>query len=430
MLIENKSFDDITSEDIELLVGQIERNRLEFKEQIPDSWKMLREVCAMANSDGGLIIFGAKEKNEECVGFKNIDDIESQEQAIRQSILDNIEERIFEFVVKRFELNDKINVLVIFIPSSFNKPHMIKKDKKTEFWKRYGTDKRTMTIAEIRGEFQNQLKFSNIESIEEKINLLNKTISKQQSLEEDKRLSISFSNILKIKDISIFLERIDNEFKKALGKRRALRLTITPKPVREMLFEPDDEELKELLRKPPNQRYAGWNMENIGNFQISNLGILQDNDFFRELNLFKNGHFEFVIEVNERFSHRQDPNEFKSHPLLWPYCVTEYPVSFYRFSKVIFEYLNYNGNYYARMEYHNIKDCKLNPWYPDAYGFPGIQSKIFTVNDANFDIELENNFNPDQAAYKLLTEFYNFAGFSKKEIPFFDKEGNFKLPKE
>lgn len=428
MLIENISFDDITSDDIESLIGQKERNRLEFKEQIPDSWKMLREVCAMANADGGLIIFGAKEQNEKCIGFKNINDIEGEEQSIRQSILDNIEERIFEFAVKRFTLQNNINILIVFVPSTFNKPHMIKKEKRTEFWKRYGTDKRTMTIAEIRSEFQNQLKLSNIESIEEKIELLNKSIAKQQFITEEKKKSEDFNKIIRVKDLSVFLERLDKEFKKALGERRALRLTITPKPLGEILFEPDNEELKELLRKPPNQRYGGWNMENTGNFKISNLGILQESDFFRELNLFKNGHFEFVTEIDERFSHKQDPKEHKSHPLLWPYCVTEYPVSFFRFSKVIFDYLKYSGKFYARMEYHNIKDCKLNPWYPDAYGFPFHETRIFNENNFDADLELENDFNPDQTAYSLLTEFYNFAGYSKKDIPFFDKEGNFELP--
>ena len=125
MLIEDISFEDITIEDIEALIGQKERSRLEYKRELESSdsskTEILRDICAMANSNGGLIIIGVEEKNEKCVGFKNVNDADGMAQSIRQMLLDGVEERILDLQLKSFFLTSGEDVLVISVPSSFNK---------------------------------------------------------------------------------------------------------------------------------------------------------------------------------------------------------------------------------------------------------------------------------------------------------------------
>lgn len=429
MTIEDKSLQDITSEDIENLNGKKEGARLEFKQTIPDSWKLLREICAMANADGGLLIIGAKEKNEICIGFENIKDVEINAQRIRQSILDSIEERIVGFGIKPLNLKSGENILVVFIPSSFNKPHMIKKDKKTEFWKRYETDKRPMTLAEIKYDFTNYSSASQFKLINDKISHIQNVVAEKQEIENERKAASTTSQIYKLRRIEVFLDTIDKGFTSKISTKRILRLTITPHPLSGELFDPSDKSILDLLVNPPDHRHAGWNMENTGNFKLNINGFYLDNNLFRDFRLYRNGHLEFFTEIDENFSWKQDEIEHKSHPLLYPLPVTEYPVSFLTFAKALFKHLNYKGRYLWRMNYYNIQGCILRPLHPSAHRF-SFQSKLFENNNYNFQDDLENDFHPDTNALKLIAELYYSVGYSRNDIPFFDENDNFVIPNE
>lgn len=96
MFIEDKAITDISGRDIEALKGIKERNRLEFKEQLSlsdrDKLELLRDICALANADGGLIIIGAKESNGQCTEFINVEKADIISEAIKQCVLDGIGE--------------------------------------------------------------------------------------------------------------------------------------------------------------------------------------------------------------------------------------------------------------------------------------------------------------------------------------------------
>jgi predicted HTH transcriptional regulator len=60
---EEKDILDITPDDVCSLVGRKENQRLDFKgkckEGDPENKEIAKDICAMANADGGYIVIGA-----------------------------------------------------------------------------------------------------------------------------------------------------------------------------------------------------------------------------------------------------------------------------------------------------------------------------------------------------------------------------------
>lgn len=432
MLIEEKGLADISPSDIDALVGQKERNRLEFKETVgtgvSELMEFLRDVCAMVNADGGIIVIGARTAGEECTGFVNITEVDDLAQRLRQTVLDSVEDRIFDFGVKSFKLSAGQNIILIYIPASFSKLHMIKKDRKTEFWRRYETDKRSMTIAEIRSAFLNNADSMTLRRIDQKVDKVHQILLNEDITREDARIINNDAQLHKVTNVSLLLEKLDSDFLKRLGKRRAFRLTITPNPLVGEIVDLSRRDIRELLNNPPNQRYAGWNMQNTGNFRITSLGFEMLDFLQYELQLLRSGHFEFRTEIDENFSWKQDAQEFNNHPLLYPFPVTEYPVSFLRFAKHLYTYLGYKGKFIYRMRYYNIKECQLRPNHPDAFRFRITDARIFHEDNVFAEDNLVEDFDPDSSALKLIQELYYKFGFTREHIPFFDDKGQFSIP--
>ena len=112
---------------------------------------MLRDVTALANADGGYLVMGIRED-----GFGRADsltpigDLQTKAQAIRQACLDGIRDCIAGFEVQAYETGFNQALIVIRVPPSELRPHMVMRDNRTDFFRRYDTDKRPMTVREIR----------------------------------------------------------------------------------------------------------------------------------------------------------------------------------------------------------------------------------------------------------------------------------------
>ena len=71
-------------------------------------------------------------------------------QAINQACLDGIQERIPGLEVVPYEAGFNQGIIVVRVPPSEQRPHMMARDHNTDFICRYGADKREMTLGEIR----------------------------------------------------------------------------------------------------------------------------------------------------------------------------------------------------------------------------------------------------------------------------------------
>jgi hypothetical protein len=91
-----------------------------------------------------------EDANGKAAALTPIVDAHSRARAIQQACLDSIQERIQGIQVKVFDTGQDQGVIVVYVPASEQRPHMMARDHSTDFFRRYDTDKRPMTIGEIR----------------------------------------------------------------------------------------------------------------------------------------------------------------------------------------------------------------------------------------------------------------------------------------
>lgn len=158
MIFGGQSLHDLSFSDFQVLIDKHipEGPHLEYKEvaysgRPADIREMLRDVTALANAEGGYLVMGIREDHAgRATTLSPIDDPKAKVQAINQACLDGIQERIPGLEVVSYEIGFNQGIIVIRVPPSEQRPHMMVRDHSTDFVCRYGADKREMTLAEIR----------------------------------------------------------------------------------------------------------------------------------------------------------------------------------------------------------------------------------------------------------------------------------------
>jgi predicted HTH transcriptional regulator len=99
------------------LVKQGEGQRLEFKRKANHPEKIMREVCAFANSEGGILLVGV-EDNGKIYGLK---DYKGDEYVLGQAFIFNLSPQV-EYHVEILEIDNNHSVLKYEIMPSYHKP--------------------------------------------------------------------------------------------------------------------------------------------------------------------------------------------------------------------------------------------------------------------------------------------------------------------
>lgn len=155
-----RKFEEITFEDIQALFDNevAESRTLEYKSILPhdgESEKVpfLAGVCALANTDGGDIIFGIEDEKGIPIELKgvNIQDQDKEILRLENSIRNGIEPRLMQIHSRFVESPDHKRFLVLRIGKSWNSPHRVSHNSK--FYKRNSAGKYSMDISEIRTSF-------------------------------------------------------------------------------------------------------------------------------------------------------------------------------------------------------------------------------------------------------------------------------------
>lgn len=150
--------------------GQLELKQLEYKRELPPTQSELKElrkagqfrdedpipefaadVSAMANSDGGDIIFGIDGKTLELAPIA-IEDWDSTRLRLEQLILSNIEPQLSGFDFRPLKAGDHGYIVILRVPRSLVGPHQITAGRK-KFFMRHPGGKHPMDIAQIRAAF-------------------------------------------------------------------------------------------------------------------------------------------------------------------------------------------------------------------------------------------------------------------------------------
>jgi len=162
---------DATPAHIQALIdSEIAENlTLEYKAELPSgqsesSREFLYDVAAMANSHGGDIVFGITDRkgaDDQSTGIA--DKLSKMNMANAQTAIDRLLNLIKDGISPRltgdltqYVICNGSNVLVVRVPRSWNRPHMVTSSAVNKFYIRTGTQKNLMTVDEIRRSFLEQ----------------------------------------------------------------------------------------------------------------------------------------------------------------------------------------------------------------------------------------------------------------------------------
>lgn len=120
--------------------------------------KLFKEICALANYNGGKIILGLKEDNNHNpselsdVGV-NKDTFEMWEQALRNKLSVNIIPSLYGIKTELVEVSDDTNCIIIDVPRSVLKPHAYNTGSNHEFYIRNGNTSIQMRYNDLKNSF-------------------------------------------------------------------------------------------------------------------------------------------------------------------------------------------------------------------------------------------------------------------------------------
>jgi hypothetical protein len=153
----SKPIEQLQAVDLEALITSRARENiaLEFKGEMygpkdADIREMLRDITSIANAEGGVLILGIEEDDEGgAIKLRPIRDAEVQANRLLGSCASNIAERIPGLRAVPVPIQAG-HAIVVRIPRSYRRPHMITFGGAIDFWIRHDRQKARMSIAEIR----------------------------------------------------------------------------------------------------------------------------------------------------------------------------------------------------------------------------------------------------------------------------------------
>jgi predicted HTH transcriptional regulator len=153
----SKPIDQLGGEELRFLIANRirETTTLEFKRAMHDSQplavlEMLRDVSSMANAEGGIMILGMDEDGQGVAKkLVNVPDPERQSNRLVSSCLSGITERIPGLRAVPISYG-RGTAIVVQIPRSHRRPHMVTYQGANEFWMRHDRQKSKMSVAELR----------------------------------------------------------------------------------------------------------------------------------------------------------------------------------------------------------------------------------------------------------------------------------------
>lgn len=116
-----------------------------------------KDVAAMANSRGGLIIFGVSEKNEEAVELTGVPNDERERQALRSLAWQRVRPLIDGLVIE--PLSDEAGehrLIIVSVPASPESPHIVGEKNEMGVPYRDGSDTRWMTESQLERAYRDR----------------------------------------------------------------------------------------------------------------------------------------------------------------------------------------------------------------------------------------------------------------------------------
>lgn len=447
MIFDNRRISEIEPQELINLVGVQEENLwIDFKQKDyhrdpNDLEKHKREICkdvtAMANAEGGYILIGVSEKNKIARSFFTVSDVTKVAQSIKSICQQYIDAPILNLEVEQYphplQWKDRnIELVIIHIPPSERKPHGFQWKGTTNFVKRDADATREYKVSELIQDLLVSYHPPIMSQIDGKLTSL------LRNTQIERRNSISpQDDALEVKEIDDLLHLMKLRFHEVISDQPYYRIFTVPKELGQNAIDTRDENIRNILKSPPNiRRYthrSTFGVTGMIDREIvpSPEGITSRNITGGEITLLKNGFFEVRCPLFHtiQFQWRREEFEF-SEQWLYPYVVCEFPVSFLRLVKEVYDASGINASVTIQQEYHNLKGFMLVGGHPSSNVFAVSLDERRVYNYSRPIVSkrvADSNFIPDHVAYDLVRDVYEFFGFDKQWIPAFDENGNFIL---
>ena len=447
MIFDNRRISEIAPQELINLIGAQEENLwIDFKQQDyhrdpNDLEKYKREICkdvtAMANAEGGYILIGVREENKVAQDFFTIDDAANVAQSINGVCLQNIDPRIPNLEIEPYSLqwgNRNIDLVVIHIPPSEMRPHSFKWKNSTNFVKRYGDVIREFPVLELIRDLLVRYQPPFVDSIIGQMGQIESQLTSiLRGTRRERMSSISSQdNPLDVDEYRELVRIMELRFGEAISDQSYYRIFAVPKELNSDAVDTRSENMRNLLRNPPNIRYAGFGVTGILERDMILLpeGITGSNMGSGEILLLKNGFIEVRCPLSNSYFQWMRAEARISTEWLYPYVVCEFPVSFLKLVKGIYEASGIDSTVIIQQEYHNLRGFTLPKGNPSNIGFAAFQDErsVYTPSDPIISKRtVESGFAPDQVAYDLVKDVYDHFGLEENWIPAFDENGNFIL---
>ena len=439
MIFNNKPISEITHQELKDLIGHTEEDQwIDFKQQDyhrdpNDLEKHKREICkdvtAMANTEGGYILIGVSETNKIAHGFFTVPDTNKVATSIRDTCLQFIDPRIpnLEVELSSFQWNDnEITLVIIHIPPSEMHPHSFKWGGSTNFVKRYNDVTREYPISELIETLLFRYHPPIMGQIDSKLAtiLANAQADRRSSMlpEDDPLEQTEVRNLLYLMKLRFEAVTLDQPY---------YRILAVPKELNPDTVNTQSENIRNILQNPPNIRRVGFGVTGmIESDRVPSREGIKGRDMYGEIILLKNGFLEVRCPLSDsHFQWMHEKSRISTH-WLYPHVVCEFPVSFLKLVKAIYEASDMNSSVFIQQEYHNLLGFMLPRVVPSDPFFHAFENEkdIYThstpiVSERSVDL----NFIPDHVAYDLVKDVYDYFGLDGKWIPFFDENHNFTL---
>ena len=216
------------------------------------------------------------------------------------------------------------------------------------------------------------------------------------------------------------------------------RIFSVPEALDRKAIDTENNNIRRILRYPPNIRRTGAGIP-IGfgvtgmlerDMSISPEGIKGSNMGIGEIVLLKNGFLEVQCPLSDSYFQWMHDESGQTTPWLYPHVVCEFPVSFLKLLKRLYEVSGIDSEIIVQQEYHNLQGYVLiggNPSNP-FFGRRPHTKKVYQKSKpiiSNKTVQLD--FTPDYVAYDFVKELYQHFGLEASRIPNFDEDHNFIL---
>ena len=154
--------DSIDESHLKALVtnGVRESRSLEFKAQLDwgtdsERREFLADISALANGGGGDLILGIKEDKGAASAVMGLDafDPDNDKLKMENIIRDGIAPRIIGIRLRPVDLNSGRRVVIVRVPNSLNRPHMVVLKNWSRFYSRNSAGKYQLDVHELRSAF-------------------------------------------------------------------------------------------------------------------------------------------------------------------------------------------------------------------------------------------------------------------------------------